>query len=162
MDFRVVEKDGIVKFMPAEILLSRLNKVRATGEGRWTACCPAHEDAHPSLAVRETADGTVLVKCFSGCSSADVVAAVGLELGDLFPERLPALATYAERKAGREKRLGFDARAVLSALSDEILIVRVLVATLQARGWLDDDEVARLDDAARRIADASNYCERTT
>lgn len=74
---------------PAEKLLGRLDKVKAARDpGKWIACCPAHADRTPSLSIRETSDGTVLVKCWTGCGAAEIVAAVGLTLGDLFP-RLP-------------------------------------------------------------------------
>jgi hypothetical protein len=46
-------------------------------------------DRHPSLQVKEDLDGTVWLKCFSGgCSADEIVRAVGLELSDLFPEKL--------------------------------------------------------------------------
>lgn len=76
--------------MSAATLLARLDRVRQTAPDRWVARCPAHEDRSPSLSVRELPDGTVLVRCFVGCSVADIVGAVGLQLADLFPERLPA------------------------------------------------------------------------
>ncbi|WP_216819082.1 hypothetical protein [Thiohalocapsa sp. ML1] len=38
--------------MDAELLLGRLDGVIRTGEGRWSARCPAHEDRSPSLSVR--------------------------------------------------------------------------------------------------------------
>ena len=68
-------------------LLDRLEKVRKTGPGRWIACCPAHDDHSPSLALRELDDGRVLVHCFAGCSAHEIVSAVGLDLSDLFPPR---------------------------------------------------------------------------
>jgi hypothetical protein len=40
---------------------------------RWMCRCPAHADHTPSLAIRDGNKG-VLVKCFAGCSSADVIA----------------------------------------------------------------------------------------
>lgn len=46
---------------PAQNLIDRLQKVRRTGQGRWIACCPAHNDKSPSLAVRELADERVLI-----------------------------------------------------------------------------------------------------
>lgn len=50
----------------------------------YSACCPAHEDRSPSLSVSEGDDGRVLVKCFAGCSSEEICAALGLTLADLF------------------------------------------------------------------------------
>ena len=72
---------------PLENLLSRLDKVRAHGR-EWEATCPAHDDRTPSLGIRETDDGTLLVKCRVGCSTHDVLAAVGLTIADLYPEHL--------------------------------------------------------------------------
>lgn len=72
----------------AQRLLDRLEKVQSVGKGKWKACCPAHEDREPSLAIREADDGRLLVYCFAGCSAAEVLAAVGLSLGDLYPKPL--------------------------------------------------------------------------
>lgn len=72
---------------PIDTLLSRLDDVRPTGDSRWLARCPAHEDRSPSLSVRLTGDGTVLLYDFAGCSAAEVLRAVGLDLADLFPPR---------------------------------------------------------------------------
>jgi len=69
---------------PAQKLLNRLEKVRRTGEGRYMACCPAHDDRTPSLSIKECDDGRLLVHCFAGCPTDDVMAAVGLTMADLF------------------------------------------------------------------------------
>lgn len=72
---------------PLENLLSRLDKVRQHGRG-WKALCPAHDDHSPSLGIKETDDGVLLVKCRVGCATRDVLAAIGLSLPDLYPEHL--------------------------------------------------------------------------
>ena len=69
---------------PLETLLSRLERVRGAGRCRYQARCPAHQDRHPSLSIREADDGRVLLFCFAGCATPDVVAALGLEMSDLF------------------------------------------------------------------------------
>lgn len=73
----------------AEKILVHCRKVRATGRSSWVACCPAHEDRSPSLSIRETPDGMLLLHCFAGCSVESIASACGVELGDLFPEKLP-------------------------------------------------------------------------
>lgn len=55
--------------------------------GQWRAQCPAHPDERPSLGVRELLDGTLLVRCYAGCSTADVLDALELTWADLYPER---------------------------------------------------------------------------
>ena len=69
-----------------ERLLNQLDHVKQTGQGKWLACCPAHTDKSPSLAIKETADGKMFLHCFAGCPVTDIVAAVGLELSDLMPD----------------------------------------------------------------------------
>lgn len=99
------------------MLLSRLDKVRRMGAGRWIARCPAHDDHGPSLAVRELDDGRVLLHCFSGCAPGTVLDTVGLTFADLFPERLGGLTGL------RRERRPFPASDVLVAVSFEVLIV---------------------------------------
>lgn len=72
--------------MAVHKLLSRLEKVRQERQGQWVACCPAHQDKSPSLAIGESDDGRVLVHCHGGCSALDVITSVGLEWSDLFPD----------------------------------------------------------------------------
>jgi hypothetical protein len=62
--------------------------VKRTGDLRWIAKCPAHLDKTPSLSVRADDDGRVLIHCFAGCATFDVLMAVGLDFGDLF-DRCP-------------------------------------------------------------------------
>jgi hypothetical protein len=70
---------------PIENVLSRLDKVKKTGNG-WDACCPAHVDTNPSLGVKEADDGKVLFHCRShGCTSKAICQALGIQERDLFP-----------------------------------------------------------------------------
>lgn len=71
---------------PVEILLSRLENPKRSGQSVWMAKCCAHDDRSPSLSIRELDDGRVLIHCFAGCGAADVMTAVGLTLADLFPD----------------------------------------------------------------------------
>jgi 5S rRNA maturation endonuclease (ribonuclease M5) len=51
------------------------------------ARCPAHDDRTASLSLSEGDDDRALVKCFAGCTAADIVTALHLEWEDLFPEK---------------------------------------------------------------------------
>lgn len=61
-------------------------RARPSGPGRWVGHCPAHEDRSPSLSIRETHEGAILLYCFAGCETEAILAALGLEWRDLFPE----------------------------------------------------------------------------
>ena len=45
---------------------------RQSGDG-WMALCPAHDDRYPSLSIRDTDDGKVLVYCHAGCDQMSVI-----------------------------------------------------------------------------------------
>ncbi len=72
---------------PVDNLLAKLDGVKPAGRGKWSAKCPAHDDAHASLSIGTGDDGRALVHCQAGCSTADVLAAVGLSMADLFPPK---------------------------------------------------------------------------
>ena len=61
--------------MNLESLLPRLDQVKSSGPDKYTARCPAHDDRHPSLAI-VSKEGKVLLKCWAGCSSEDIIAAL--------------------------------------------------------------------------------------
>ena len=54
--------------------------------GEYMCKCPAHEDRTASLSVREGDGGKILLHCMAGCSTSEVVRAMGLKMADLFPE----------------------------------------------------------------------------
>ncbi|NEX63458.1 CHC2 zinc finger domain-containing protein [Noviherbaspirillum galbum] len=130
--------------MSVDILLSNLNKVRKTGPNKWAACCPAHDDRGPSLAVRELDDGRVLLHCFAGCEPEQILAAVGLTFDALFPERLAGDSLKRERRP-------FNAADVLRCLSFEAVLI-IQYANEIARGEpLSEKRKQRLLTAASRF-----------
>lgn len=129
--------------MSIEVLLSRLDKVRKSGPDCWLARCSAHEDHTPSLTVRELVDGRVLVHCFAGCSTADVLAAVGLEFSDLYPEK--------KLHQTKPERRPFPAADVLRALHYETLVVSAAAGALLAGRPFSDADRERLVVAVDRI-----------
>jgi hypothetical protein len=84
--------------VPLERVLGALRGTRRTGSC-WIALCPAHEDKHPSLSIREK-NGKVLLHCFAGCTPEAVCAALGIKMRDLFTE--PKTARKPEPRIVRE------------------------------------------------------------
>lgn len=59
-------------------------RARQVRPNEWRARCPHHRGkSETSLSVREASDGTVLLHCFGGCRSVDVLSAVGLSWRDI-------------------------------------------------------------------------------
>ena len=65
-------------------MLDLLEGVRPGTDG-YTALCPAHGDNRSSLSIAEGDDGKVLLKCFAGCNTEEIVEALDLDMADLFP-----------------------------------------------------------------------------
>lgn len=135
--------------MDVSKLLDRLRKVKPNGPGKWLACCPAHEDRSPSLGVRLTDDGRLLVHCFAGCGAADVIAAVGLEFTDLFPE--------ITLDTSRPVNQPFTAGDALRCLASEAGVIAIAVADIAERRPLDSRDSERVALASDRIQTAMEY-----
>ena len=134
---------------PADSLLSRLDAVRPVGAGRWRARCPAHDGENRDvLSIGETGDGTVLVKCFHGCSAADVVGAVGLELADLFP-RLDWQKKGMHHARPRRPRV--DWPALIVTCERDLLLVKIILAAVAQREPVNDTDAGACQAAATRI-----------
>ena len=114
-------------------VLSCLDKVKSTGSNKWKACCPSHDDKHPSLAISETLDGTVLLKCWIGCNAQQIVSAIGLELRDLFPG---------------EKR---ERRGPSQAAIKHERTVHLIGQSLHDKGKLAGDDLQRFNLAKQRL-----------
>lgn len=80
---------------PVTAVLERLAGVTPSGGG-WKALCPAHDDHQPSLQVDEGDDGRCLVHCFAACTPESIVAAIGLQMSDLFVD-----AAHGRRASSR-------------------------------------------------------------
>lgn len=114
-------------------VLNRLDKVKSAGADKWKACCPAHDDKHPSLAISETSEGVVLLKCWAGCTTKEIVSAIGLELRDLFP-------------GDKQPRRGPSK----AAIEHERMVFRI-GQSLQQQGSLAGDDLVRFNLAKQRL-----------
>ena len=131
--------------MSVDTLLQRLTKV--TGRrGHWTACCPAHEDRSPSLAITETDDGRILLKCFGGCSVQEIVGAIGMDMTDLFPDSNDHYKPKVKN--------AFYATDLLKLIEFESTIVIIAANDLANGKQLSDNDRSRLKQAHERILEA--------
>jgi hypothetical protein len=124
-----------------EAVLSRLTKVKGRN-GAWTACCPAHDDKSPSLAIREE-DGKVLLHCFGGCEVSAVVGALGMDMTDLFPP--------SEPKYQPQPKVKFFASDLLRVVALEAAIVSIAAHDMSKGKKLPAADLARLQLAYSRI-----------
>ncbi len=139
--------------MIAEQFVALLASVKSTPRG-WVAKCPAHDDRHPSLSIKE-GDKGLLVKCWAGCTIEDICTAIGVLTRDLFFDRAadPHTVREAQRRRERERREREATRrqALLEAAAQREASDFLSAATcLDISGW----SPARLDRELNRVADA--------
>jgi putative DNA primase/helicase len=78
-----------------EQFLARFAEVVDEADG-WLVPCPSHADSHPSLRVAVGETGALLLKCRTGCTTPDVVKALGMswpEFAAITPGTVKARAT---------------------------------------------------------------------
>lgn len=138
---------------PAQLLLSRLEGVIKTGGG-WRAHCPNCGGKSCKLSIAEGDNGTLLLHCFAGCQVHDVLAAVGLQLGDLFVRRDLRSMTPAERSQLRQAALLPRWKAALEVLSHEATVLMIFASQCADGGPITSDDLTRMSVAALRIFDA--------
>jgi hypothetical protein len=123
-------------------VLSRLEKVQHIGSNRYKAICPAHDDRSPSLAIKDDSD-RLLLHCFSGCETKDVLGAIGLTFADIMPDK--AMGNFKKVKKP------FYAMDVLGIIKFEATLVYIY-ATEMAKGLkLTSTDKERLLLATSRI-----------
>lgn len=135
---------------PVENLLQRLKKVRGRN-GSWTACCPAHDDKGPSLSVRETPDGRVLLHCFAGCETQSVVESVGLGFQDLYP---PEEKRHEYPPAKPAVKPAFYASDLLRVVAFEALVVQIVALDIAEGRLPSERDRERMKLAFERIDEA--------
>ena len=132
-----------------EALLARLDRVQKSGNG-WRADCPAGHKARGSLSIAQGDDGRVLLHCFSGCATSDVLGALGLSMADVMPERLRDESPQGRRTARERFRLA-SVTAAAGVLEREARIVLLAGCDLLRGQALPPDDAQRLSEAVERI-----------
>src|SRR5471032_2150899 len=130
--------------MTIENLLQRLDKVKRRSADKWLACCPAHDDSSPSLAIRVLDDGRILIHCFGGCGAAEVLHEIGMSFSDLYPA--PTDGYYLQKI-----RKPFNATDILTGVAFEVLIAWIFAKQLATNQQLSETERARLLVCASRL-----------
>ena len=133
----------------ASVVLDRLDGVRQTAPDRWIARCPSHEDKSPSLSIRETADGRVLLHDFAGCRTADIMSALCLSMADLFEKPLAQFLPPIKAR--------IPARDVIELVGHEIDLAGILLAEIIDGRGCTELAWQRLAKAAQRINSVRNY-----
>jgi hypothetical protein len=133
----------------ADKFLSRVEGVVQKGPGRWIFRVPTRKDRHASGSAKELADGRLLIHDFAGASPIEMLSAVGLEMSDLYPEKL----THYGKRESRP----FFATEALRCVAFEALVVSAAASSMANGNALSSDDHERLIVAAERLNSAAGY-----
>lgn len=139
----------------AEAFAALLIKPRQNKRG-WIACCPAHQDRHPSLAISDGERG-VLLKCWAGCAVEDITAAVGVSVTDLFYDTNRGAVEYPaalkQRQAERARReQAYEVQGLASDLLREAERLTQSARNIDISQWSDEELNHCLNDLADAYA----------
>lgn len=135
--------------MKLDVLLSRLDKVRSSSSDAWTACCPAHPDKNPSLAIRLVGD-RLLIHCFAGCDPDSIVTAVGMDIKDLFPESIDRV------DGSKPIKRRFMPQDVIQCLAGEATFIMICANDMANGEALTGQDKLRLKLAYLRFSNAAD------
>ena len=135
-------------------LLSRLDGVKARGAGKWVGRCPAHTDSNPSLSICE-AGAKILLHCFCGCETLQIVAALELEMRDLFMDAPTPRRQHPTPRPAKVDRDALAFRFELAALDRRLRVqhVKAVIDTLSLTELSDSDQARVTTATARGEAD---------
>ena len=128
--------------MNMQEVLDRLEHVTG-GNGKWMALCPAHKDRSPSLAINET-DDRLLLHCFAGCETKHVAAAVGLDMSDLFHQKLTSIR-LTEGKRKRYEEVLQSERILVAVIDSAEKNERSLTAQERNRRHLGHQRISKIE-----------------
>ena len=138
--------------------LSRVERVHQSAPGRWRAVCPCHESKANSqtMSVRETSDGTVLIKCFAGCGALDIIKKVGMRPGDVFPKEYRAPTS----QRGPAKPNHWHARQdAMKTVMRETQLVALVASDIAEGRRVSAQDCERCAEAVVKITSALRACE---
>lgn len=135
--------------MTPDELLMRFQMVKPAGADSWVCDCPnpVHKRHERRLAIT-VKEGVILMHCFACADTAAILHAAGLELADLFPERIKDPSPEARARA-REAFHRAAWQAALRVISRESLVIEAAAF----KGLHSDADRARFRLARSRIDD---------
>ena len=89
--------------MEIEEIVKGLLECKKINSNSYMAKCPAHNDKRASLSIKESNE-KILIHCFAGCKTEDIVKRMGLTMKDLFREK------YENKE--KNKRLKIEAEYI--------------------------------------------------
>lgn len=137
-------------------ILNSLKGVKKVKANNYKALCPVHSEQTPSLSITSLPDDRIIMHCFGcGANGVDVIKSLGLEVEDLFPEKI-----QNERVGYKAERQPFSANDILKLLLHEVTVVSIAAQMIGNGERLSTSDIVRVEQARHRIDEAVLYVNR--
>ena len=93
--------------MHLDVIIRHFDNPKPNGANSYMVRCPCHKDNQQSLSITEK-DGKILMNCFAGCNSQDILWAVGLKETDLFNNDYHSQGDYENKVINLVDMFGKD------------------------------------------------------
>lgn len=80
-----------------EKIVAGLESVKCIGENQYMAKCPCHNDQKASLSIKKE-NNSILLHCFAGCDTKNIVNNLGLTMSDLFIKETKKKKEFLEKE----------------------------------------------------------------
>jgi hypothetical protein len=108
------------------------------------------------MSIRETADGTVLIKCFAGCGALEIIKKVGMKPADLFPQEYRAPMT----QRGPARPNHWHARQdAMKTVMRETQLVGLIASDIAEGRPVSKQDAERCAECVIKITQALRACE---
>jgi hypothetical protein len=132
-----------------EQILSRFKKVYAStnDNSQYQCLCPSHDDKTASLGIKFDGD-KLMLHCFAGCETGDVIKAAGLIWSDIMPNSVDN-----NYKPNRR----FNPFAVLKSFRNDALFVWLCASNVRKKIPLVDSDNEKLLRVEKSLGEICDY-----
>lgn len=133
-----------------EQLAARFDRVQWINDRKCRVSSPLRKDKTPSVYISEAADGKLLIHDFGGDSAVEILNAVGVELGQLFP----ASPETHYVKPSKER---MAAQELIRYLRDDLNLILVFARMVQRGEKPIETDFVAIGKAIDRLHDGLSF-----
>jgi len=130
-------------------ILARFSKVYQSGTDQYQCLCPVHNDKNASLGIKFQ-DDKVIMHCFAGCQTEDILKSIGLTWNDIMPNSV-------DDDWKPSHRIKFNPYAVLKSMQDDYLYIMLSAIEIRKGNQLTEEDMDKLDKIAMKHKEIYEY-----
>ena len=137
--------------------LNKLQKLKQTKNNEWVACCPVHDDKNPSMHIKISDEGDLLLHCF-GCHAPylEILGSLGFDAFDFIPEQ----KRYKKHNNGTYIKTQISGESMLQILDKKLNIIMFVLQDMVDGVVLGADEMTHIIETKKIVDECVAYINR--